>query len=83
MVLTEEITGLSSLRVFVSFTVLFCSLFAVRFSILVIGFINVNLQCIFHSGEMGLNGIDDGITRTGCTIADGSLQLNSVRYAEG
>ena len=79
MVLTEEITGLSLLRVFVSFTVLFCSLFAVRFSMLVIGFININPQCISNSGETGLNGIDDGVTKTRCMIADGSLQLDSVR----
>jgi len=59
VVLTGGIIGLSYSRVFVSLPVLFCSLFIVRFSMLVIGFINVNPMCIFLSGEMNLNDIPD------------------------
>jgi len=47
---------------------------------LAIGFININPQCIFDLGEMGLNGINDGVAGMRFTMVDGFLQLNSVRY---
>jgi len=70
VVLTERITGLSLLRVLVSFPVLFCSLFVVRFSMLAVGFININPQWTFHLGEMGLNGINYRVASMGFIIVD-------------